>query len=920
MKNFKHFIFSFLTVFILLSSSCSSNEDVSYLNSCTDPLEVMGSTKQLRKLDEDEAMPNTLIAHLYPYANFKGAPYAVLSGVAQKLRIETISLKVGQATLRIVDMDNKWVYRFAPGETVAELQLNTKNWVAILGKFRYKSNCVVFFQRPNYSGYFETACLNDGWVNGMMFDKRFTSLTLPENGAVKLVTIIGLMNEFQVFNFQSAFSGDLNYAYIIGKIPAERAYVFTAYTHIYYELIPEEEQVLIQEGKYFIVSGSSCYASLRGHRTNIIVSKESPFEYRYINEETYGLARNLDVIPENDSIFLYSDPDGFGKGIPIAYKASGHYPLVPNASYIVFPESGVQAVVVQNSEKKEFILRTESRIPDSDDTAIVSFSIAPAVDEDKALLFTSPLFQGEKFTAKEGETYGVNDSIESVVVGDSTDLYMLNNEDFNEVYSFENGSIYNNYHSLNGYKAFYNLNNLLAYITPTNCIKLFNSCTDFTQSQVICENEPENLLFLENIEKIKLIAFPKDHSKIFSVMIYREDTFDGQMVITQTTCLRKSPSPDQKITIIPNLEDQTVAYYEDSFYTGARHILIENEWIKVNDQSKHHVSVAFGRGGYLKVVDIGNVKVSKIDFNTVKLNIHMKSIYLEAGHAPVKNHHNGALWTFDDDNYRDMRILYGGNFYSEKSVSYNMQVMVFPENNNIFKAILVDRRNSIIQIYEQEKGLVPVDHTTLGGVERIITIPVDFDEVILARYSDFGEFKAKLGKSAIVKLGNNRHYSFVSSLTHELRIFSWPLLNNLKYRPEDAIAHYNAASIEKSFTVGLSGLYGFVIGKTNPVNVLYDCIITFNDCDNQTGIKRYCMRSRGIGTNYFAIPTIGVNKLNIILTTNNPEYNIKRRYAGIKIDDLYIEETTCISTPNDFYKAKFIMKEDKEVINGLDDQ
>lgn len=899
-----------IILFMLSYSLCMIEQNFS--GDCNDALRIVGSLDKARKLQELNFKAETLIAHIYPHSNFKGTPYSVLSGIPQKLRTDTISIEVGQATLTIVDMQNKWVYRFGPGEKISELKLNTKNWIAILGKFRYKKNCVVFFQRPNYSGYFDTSCLeNNRWIEGKFFDRRYSSFTLPENESVNNVAIIGKNMEFQVFNFRSAFSGDLNYAYIFGNIPSTSAFIFTANTQLYEELIPERDAIIFREGKYFLVAGTSVYASLRGEATSAIISKERPFDYRHIDEITTGQARNIDLIPDNYSIFIYNDPDGFGEKIQVDYQAEGSYAINSNAKYIVFPTNGVHAVTLVNSKSREYHQKSEGRIPDSRNTEIIGIAIAPSVNDDKALLFSKPLFQGKEILAVEESVYGNEDPIRSFVIGYNIKLYMVS-EDKSEIFTFDSGSVYTNFTPLRGYKAFYNLDNLLAYITPNNCVKLFNSCDDFGESQTICENDSQNFKNFKEIQRVKLIAFPFDSSKIFSVLIYKESTFDGQMVFTETTCLHHSPSADQKITIIPALQEKTVAYYDDSFYSGNRILLSPNEWTKVEnpDNYSKQVSVAFGHKGYLKVIDIENKKINKIDYNIVKLNIHNKSLFLESGYGPVINYHNGALWTFDDDNYHEMRILYGGNFYAESAVSYNMQFMVFPDNNRIFRTILIDRRNSIIQIYDRQSGLVPIDHSTLGGVERLITLPEDFDGVILARYEDFGEYKSTMEISSVVKLGVGRHYSFVNSLKSDLKIYSWALLNNLKYRPEDAIVNYEAGSIEKSFTVGLKGLYGFVLGSANPINVLDDCIITYDDCENKTNIKRYCMRSRGIGTDYFAIPTINVKNINILITSNDRELGIQRKYAGIKIENMLIEETTCIETPNDFYKAKFVMNKE----------
>lgn len=188
-------------------------------------------------------------------------------------------------------------------------------------------------------------------------------------------------------------------------------------------------------------------------------------------------------------------------------------------------------------------------------------------------------------------------------------------------------------------------------------------------------------------------------------------------------------------------------------------------------------------------------------------------------------------------------------------------------------------------------------------------IPPAWDNVLLARYSDFGEYKATLGPSSIIRLANGRHYSFVNSKVNDLRIISWPILNNLKFAPKDAIIEYPIERfIEKSFTVGVTGVYGFVLGNALPINVLYDCIITFDvdtNCENQTNIQRFCMRSRAIGTNLFEIHSKS-DKIVILLTTESEKYEIKRKYAGVNIDGNLVESSTCVPVDNNIVVAKFV--------------
>lgn len=876
----------------------------------TEHLNIKPEMPKIRNLESSHGGEG-LIATLYSEHHYKGTAFEILSGATTRLQTETISLKVGEATLRIIDFDNKWVYRFAPGEYVQELNLKTRNWVATLGKPRVDEDCVMFFQRPNYSGYFEVLCLTgeNEWVNGELFDKRFTSFTLPENNKVKFVAILGKMSEVQVFNFRSAFSGDLNYVYLFGDIPDNRAFIFTAKTYSRIELIPEAAAIEVTAGPYFLVSGKHAYAKLTEENNSVVFSKDRQFVLHHVRETATAQGKDLTTYPENGSVLLFNNEDGFGPKQVVEYEAVDAYPVVEDAKYIIFPADGVSAVAFGFENEDHCVtMRDSGRIPNENNAKISRIALAPSVIYNRALLFTSRAFRGESFIADQGEKYGTSDSIESIVVGYGTEVFFVS-EDKKDIVTYKSGNIFVEITPLSGYVIFYDKNSMLQFITPTNCVYLFDSCEQFYAPQVICENDSESYKDIVNINQVALVAFPADHSKIYSVLIYHSDTFDGQFNFVQSTCLKRSPNHDQKITIVPRLEDNTVAYYDDIFYSGRKHLLKNDVVTEIYDPTVERISIALGKGGNLKIIDLQNRKVFHINFNTVKLHTHQNDYFLQAGHLPVVNEKH-ALWTFDDDMYSDMRILHGGVYYGESAVSHLAQYIVFPSDESTQTAILVDRRNSLIQTYRYQEGLIPVDHTTFGGVERIITVPKDWDNVLLCRYADFGEFKAKFGRSEIVKLGNNRHYSFITQGTEDLRIFSWPLLNNLKYDPKDAIVTYPAEQlIERSLTVGLTGVYGFVVGNENPINVLYDCIITFDDCDNQSNIRRWCMRSRGIGLSTFEIPTRNISKLSVLVTHHGHQFvkNVKRKYAGVLFDETYfMDKTECLSVPNDSYKFQFI--------------
>lgn len=816
-----------------------------------------------------------------------------------------------------MDLENKWVYRFSSGEEVRDIKLNSRDWIAFIGDPQNKENCIYLFQYPNYSGYFEEICLDaNSFYKSKLLERRYTSFTMPSDKSINKIALLASEPQFQVFSYNSAFSGDLNYIYVFSFIDSETAYAFTAKSQKFFLINSGDSNGFpIPQGTYFLVSGDQVVAKLKGKNTSIVVSKDKPFMYVQTFENTIAYARSFNDVPKSPCVRVFYDPDGFKIYDDICYENLNgpimidqhHLPV----QYIVFPNQyhTVSGVLITYDSKDSIVVKEEGKVQQLSGNQ-VSFMVLPPTTSKQAWIFYDPYFSKDSgHLVVNNSKYGTEHPIRSLIVGWETSLYLVNTIPPYDIKVYEPGSVKYDTEPISYYQAFYNKNDMLKYITDDDCIRLYNSCEgELIEVQEICTSDSTTYKNI-NLEHVKLIAFPSNPT-FSNVMIYNKDSFDGQLLFRETTCLKGSKSPDQKITLMPKVPMHEVYLYDEYFYSGNKYVLGVNSIIEF-DESYEKISMAFGQGAYIRLVNVKERSILKIDSNTPKFLTNGHYLSIQAGMSEVINNMSSCLWTFDGENYQDMRVLYGGNFYNQNVVSYKTQSLLFPteESQSIQLVVLIDRKNSIIQTYENKPGMITVDHSTFGGAERILVIPPDWDQVLLARNADFGEFKAKLGPSSLVNLKTGKHYSFFNSLKRDLRIFVWPLLNSLKNDPKDAILHYNHEDyqIERSFTVGLTGLYGFVLGDETPINVLYDCIITFDDCQNQKNIQRFCMRSKSIDVNTFEIITAG-EYLSVLLTTENTQFGISKKYEAISVDGIFYYESACIPIVNSTVQVNFIPK------------
>lgn len=675
--------FLILTLLSILTSNVESQFLDLKSSKVSKRANIMGELS-LRNLEQD---PESLIAYIYTEPYFQGFEYAVLSGNRKHFLTQTISLRVGQATLRIVDEENNWVYRFAPGEEVREFKLKTRHWYALIGKPRAEESCALLFQRPNYSGYYEEICLEaDEWFQGKLFERRYTSITLPNDNSIEFATLLGENNEFQVFNYRSAFSGDLNYVYIFGAIDRGTGYIFTSKSVEYIEV---EAGVVagfeVDQGRYFLVSGKDIYMKIDGTNTKIVVSKDKQFDYVNTYEITTARARDLSVSPDSGEVFFYEDIDGL-----LNFNAESYgdydYPYVVQptdfeVNYIVFPipNDSVAGVLINYSSGKNIIIRSEGRIPEIDGDQ-ESIAIVPAVDADEVEIYTNAYFGFKTNTiasVAQGDPIGVSDPILSILVGENIKVYLAALPNYDNVLVFQPGSINFDLEPISNYAIYFNKQDMFDVIIDSDCVRLYTSCDDdLNDFQEICIDDPLNYKNI-NLSEVKMIAFHANPS-FQAVLLYRPDSFDGQFTYAKTTCLRRELSEDLKITLIPTVADQYVIYYDDYFYSGTPQVLSVED-IYIIDETVEKISIAFGPGSFARLIDVEDRTVAKLDFNAPKYHTKGHKISLQISMNSVVNAKSQSLWTFDDAQYSDMRILYGGLFYGERTVSYATRYLVFPK-------------------------------------------------------------------------------------------------------------------------------------------------------------------------------------------------------------------------------------------------
>lgn len=916
-------LLTIILIFISLNISFCFEEPKFLQNSSEDMIsQNLNSLRYLEPSDEN------LVAKIYLKYDYQGEFYEVIGSHIRHFRKSKISLLVGkETTLRIIDNENKWVYRFAPNEKVSEFNLKSKDWYATLEKPQSDQNCVMVFENENYSGYFEEICLEGNhWVTGQLFDRKYTSFTFPHGTRIKYAGFLGKEGDFQLFHFRSAFSCDLNYIYVFADIPDEEAYAFPAKTLAFFGITTDStgEPTQLEAGPYLFVNGEDSFAQITGSHTLVTLSRDRQFVYKVINQNTVARARSLQENLNNYCVATYEDEDG------LINRNHGCYPgttFNDHIGYIIFPRNGILGAFLQYEDDSVIEMRDTGRTPQFFNNKIKLTILVPvpsSVDRfgDLTVLEnwnqSATVYNNQYFVTPINSTpnlllHGVNynDLIKSMIVGNQNDLYLITDLKTNQVLYYPRGSFVSLETGIRNILPLFDRQEVFDKIITPSCVRLYNTCDikNFDEFQEICVSSPE-LFEKVNLLNVKYIAIPKSFNGYSSVLVYQEDCLDGQFDLTKSFCITKPLNKNLKITLLPVVEDNHLIVYSDYFYRGTSKILDSRiEEIATLNENNDKISIIFGRGAKAKVINLTERKVLDLDYNVPKFKAQGMEIYVQSVKDEIINKVDSCLWTFDNNDYKDFRRLCGGHFYSESSVSYKANYMVFPKDT-IDIVILVDRRNSIIQTYKREdltNYLNPIDHTSFGGVERMITLDNNWDKVLFARYEDFGEFKAIISDSVNMNLKHTQHYSFVNSLKRHLTLYNWALLDNLKYNPQDAIRVVKKEQfILRDFTVGLTGLYGFVLGDENPISVLPDCVLIFDGCGNPTNtIRRFCMRSRGIGTDLFNIYVgKGVGHINIILTTEN--LDIKRKYAVFKFNGQILHESKCVEVNEDTnYVGKF---------------
>lgn len=886
--------------------------------------------------------PNTWMSQsavVYSGPDFGGVPSTILSGFPLSINSKYVSFEVGAGTsMRIVDWENMYVYRFEAGRVERRFEIDSNDWEATVDRPVPDDKCVMTFQYPRYHGYFKQYCVASAqnyYTEAIYCPYR--SITFGTNLDLAVFTTTNGRSYLPLTQKRN-FKGDFNRIYLLSSVGATSSYLISttsAGNYGYYDFAAGYGNspggwTTIDADSYLMISGKTAYAKATGDAVSYVVSGNRPYRFFSAGEDLTIYVRNTVQSVSSNGIISYTDYEGFSTTTSYTYTVSSSYSFSSSMRSVSFGSS-IQSVVLYMSSGYELVLGG-GPIPSFYGASISNFCPVPAVDDDQVLFYDDPCFQGTErnLGALSQSGFYFTGSL-SIVVGRNVRRFGFapNNDAANNAANLDLSfrhiapGAHSNFDLGAGH--FFGYTDIYEYMSTyidNDCLEIYSDSYTFNSQtrQTLCVTSPQSFTSI-NLSQTRLVVFPT--TKSYSSVLLFKQSIDkyGETITTEMNLIGNTIFSDpisdvfDSITMIPNIPTGQVFLYTGTFYRGELYILTETSVISDFDtRTLQNVSGLFGSGAQLRFVDASSYEIITYTTTFYTFEIFERNIFIQAGYGDLINVQTGAIWMVDDlTNYSGFTVLTGRQFFDRSMVSSSSRYIMFPNDGSIQSVYMYDA-DGVRQDFDYQQGAayfalqIGTDLDTFKGIDRMVSIPKDFNGVLLGTGPNFQRYLGTLGPSTVVKLCGETHYSIATPYVgNGLRIFDFERIGNNDWTPdqpkENWVATFDPDRLEDDFQAEC-GFYGFATGDYAPKSVLLHCVLVFPDCDYSQSMYKYCTKNYSYSK--FDIPYAdNIKQLGIVISQPIEGSKEYRSYSGIHVGGQFIDKTKCISVSGDRVEAYF---------------
>lgn len=947
MVKAKSIILLFLFITTLSELSASSKATSPKIRSKTRHLKNHIDSINRRSL---LSAPNSWIANtavIYSEPNFGGTPSTIVSGQPQYQYTKYVSFEVGaSATLRIVDYENEYVYRFEAGRIEKRFEIDSSDWEATVDHPVPTENeeCVLIFQYANFHGYFQKLCVDqyDGEFNAHNIVGSYASITFPYSSMSLAIFVASDGESFLPVTENTSFQGDYSTLLLFDSIQNDSAILvdlndnMAYYRSAGYGHIPPNNYNWdsFRPSRYILIAGYNTYAKAGGSVVSYVVSQQRPYRFFEI-EETFNLyvKKIYDSSFNSNQARLYYDLEGFSLPTVVTYTGNSDTFSYMDFKYVELGED-IQGIWV-NLSNGDIIIRG-GPLPDLGSGHILEYALIPRIPDDQVYFWSDVGWQGNQYDLglldQNNQSFDDND-ISSIIVGRNVrrfGFYMstepnTNYDNWNARY-YPPGAYYSIYLNDGTYEGTTEIFDYLSDDVSENyCFDLWENYMMLTEFNYhsYCVDTPE-LLANVDLSQTKIIAIPVDRT-YDSVLLFREpehceenvDQLPIELNIIATTIFTQAMNNIfTGLTIVPNVDDDQVFLYENSYFRGHRSILDNTNAFayNINTNHVHYISGAFGYNTQIYVIDTTTPEVTRYEANFYSHNVYQKNIYVQYwsldDEADLVNSQSGALWTFDDEDYSNMRVLQGKQFYDVINFSQEATTMVFPQDGSISRVIILDGVENFIYEFDDLELTQEID--PIG--QRAIVLPNNWNSIILGEGVSFQKYLATLGASTMVRLDSSRTYSVVLPLNVGVTLYDMTQIGG-RFWSESQVGTVDDSSViyldtfdtlfEDSLKVASTGYYAIAIDGVAPKSILLDCILIFDSCnwDYSNGIHKYCTNDNSYAA--FTLPINAGSEIGVVVSQPIDGSKQYRSYSGVLVDGQFVEKTRCVTVSSSTVEVAF---------------
>lgn len=921
------------------------------------------SEEALRNLASPVAMrelisaPNTWYSQtavIYSDPNYGGVPTTIMTGQPQPILSKYVSFQVGpSSTLRIVDKKNLYVYRFAPGTAKDRFEIDSSDWYATVDQPVAGDNCAMMFQYPRYHGYYQEFCVatDDGdYFYHEQLTCQFSSIVFGRyaatgaggasgaatcGGASQAVALLlsSDRRSYLPLNRKRNFTGTYSQIYLFSSLDAQSAYLINTDINSVasvaqgYGNVAGQAWPSYDAGSYIFAAGANVYAKVSGQAVSFVVSGNRPFRYFKSAESLTMRVKDLYANPPaGNGLYTYDDSEGFSTAVENTYTGTTTTTYTTTNFRMVRFGSSIRGVYLYLNNNSHIYLGGGA-VPSLNGRSISNIAVVPSLDDNSVFFFSHTDFLG---TRTDLGTAGItttdfSNSVNhfSLIVGRNVrrfGFYSTDNDANGQKVAVFGPGVYNT--DMLGSGNWRISTDIYAYLSDfvnNDCVRVYIA-EDLSEYSELCTNAPENYN-AANLVNAQAVIFPK--AKNFNtVLLYQSaEGANGnhlEMNLVGNTIFSSSVyNIFNRVTIVPNVPTGKIYLYSGLYYSGQRQVLSSGSYVyELDTTTTSSISTLFqgGSDATLKTFRLINATTRQVmtyTSNVKTISVQNMNVFMQAGEGTLVNGQTGAVWMFDKneetgDEFFNMRVLAGREFFEGNMISSNVRYIYFPVDNSINRVYLFQGNENKV-LFTNNASINTVTEGTAW--ERSVSLPSDWNSLLLFEGPNMNKYLCTLGSSVVVKL-EKKTYSYVTSLTSRYRIYNFELIarNNFDLAEPEFTRAIQTIEPEDAASVNVQecGYYAFTREGQPPKSPVLDCIFVFEGCDYDPtkGFHKHCTKTHSYNSFDITIDP-ATTQLGVVISQPIEGKHHFRSYTGITIDGEPIDKTRCVTVTGPTVKAFF---------------